>query len=282
MLPTFIIGLREGLEASMIVGIVAAFLVRQGRRDALRQVWIGVGIAVAVCLAVGILLNVVEQSLPERGQEALETVVGVIAVGLVTFMIMWMRKNARFLKSGLESAASAALAKNSARALVLMALLAVFREGFETAVFLLATFQESTDQATASIGALLGIVVAVFLGYGLYKGGTKINMKRFFTVTSVVLVVVAAGLLMTASHTAHEAGWVNLGQGTALNLQWLVRPGTPLSAVITGVLGIQPQPTVLEVTLWAVYLVVMLAVVLRPPNPPSPRVQQRRDATLKV
>jgi high-affinity iron transporter len=269
MLPTFIIGLREGLEAAMIVGIVAAFLVRQGRRDALRQVWIGVTLAVVLCLGVGITLDIVEQSLPQQGQEALETVVGLVAVALVTFMIFWMRRHARTLKGGLEASASDALRAGSTLALVLMAFLAVFREGLETAVFLLATFQVAANRAVAAGGAVLGIAVAVGLGYALYKGGARINLKRFFTLTSCVLVVVAAGLLMTAAHTAHEAGWVNFAQTEVLNLSWFVQPGTPWSSIVTGVLGIQPRPTAIEAAAWVSYLAVMLVVVLRRPRAPS-------------
>nr|WP_284289980.1 FTR1 family protein [Angustibacter aerolatus] len=147
MLPTFVIGLREGLEASLIVGIVAAFLVSQGRRDALRQVGVGVGAAVVLCLGFGVVLALLEQSLPQRQQEQLETVVGVVALGMVTWMVLWMRRHSRGLKGELEGAARAALARNSTRALVVMAFLAVLREGFETAVFLVAVFTASTPRA---------------------------------------------------------------------------------------------------------------------------------------
>jgi high-affinity iron transporter len=266
VLPTFVIGLREGLEAALIVGIVAAFLVSQGRRDAIRNVWLGVGAAIAICLGVGFGLDALERSLPQRQQEQLETVIGLIAVGMVTWMIFWMRKNARHLKKDLEGAAGSALARGSAGALVLMAFLAVFREGFETAVFLLSVFQSSTNTLTASLGALLGILLAAALGYGIYRGGVRINLQRFFTVTGSVLVVVAGGLLMTAAHTAHEAGWLNVGQGTVADLSWLVTPGTAQAALITGVLGIQPQPTVAEVTVWVLYVVPMLFVVLWKPR----------------
>ena len=272
MLPTFVIGLREGLEAALIVGIIAAFLAGQGRRDAIRQVWIGVGAAIVICLGVGFGLNALERNLPQRQQEQLETVIGLIAVGMVTWMIFWMRKNARHLKKDLEGAAGAALANGSARALVLMAFLAVFREGFETAVFLLSVFQSSTNAVTASLGALLGIALASALGYGIYRGGVRINLQRFFTVTGSVLVVVAGGLLMTAAHTAHEAGWLDLGQSTVADLSWLVTPGTAQAALITGVLGIQPQPTVAEVTVWVLYVVPMLVVVLwKPRRKPAPK-----------
>jgi high-affinity iron transporter len=270
VLPTFVIGLREGLEAALIVGIIAAFLARQGRRDALRQVWLGVSVAVAICLAIAVALRVLERELPDRGQEMLETVVGGLAVVMVTGMIIWMRKHARAMKGELEGAAAAALARGSARALVIMAFLAVLREGFETAVFLLATFQASGNATTAAIGAVLGIAVAVGLGWAIFHGGVRLNMGRFFTLTSVVLVLVAAGLVMTAVHTAHEAGWINFGQAQAADLTWLVRPGTPLASLLTGVLGIQPTPVVIEVIAWVAYLVPMLIFVLRPtPKPPA-------------
>jgi high-affinity iron transporter len=264
VLPTFVIGLREGLEASLIVGIVAAFLGRQGRRDALRQVWIGVGIAVVICLGIGIALQVISTDLPQRQQEGLETVVGLFAVAMVTYMVFWMRSHARDLKGHLEGAAAAALADGSTRALVLMAFLAVLREGFETAVFLLATFHASGNAGASATGAILGIALAVVLGYGIYRGGVRINLAKFFRVTGIVLVVVAAGLVMTAVHTANEAGWLTIGQVQALDLSWLVHPGTALSAIVTGVLGLQPYPVRIEVAAYLVYLVPMLAILLVP------------------
>jgi high-affinity iron transporter len=264
MLSTFVIGLREGLEAALIVGIIAGFLANRGRRDALRQVWLGVGAAVVICLVVGVVLEIVTAELPQAAQEGLETVIGLLAVAMVTYMILWMRKHARGMKAELESAAASALVRGSTGALVVMAFLAVLREGFETVVFLLAAFQASTSPLLAGFGALIGVAVAVALGYGIYRGGVKLNMARFFKVTGAVLVVVAAGLLMTAAHTAHEAGWLTIGQERALDLSWLVRPGTPISSLITGMLGIQPFPTVVEVVVWVVYAIPLLAYVLWP------------------
>lgn len=269
MLPTFVIGLREGLEASLIVGIIAAFLASQGRREALRQVWAGVVAAVLLCLGFGIALNALERSLPQRGQEALETVIGLLAVAMVTWMIFWMRSHSRSLKGDLEGSAAAALARGSARALVVMAFLAVLREGFETAVFLVSVFSASISPVQASTGALLGICVAAALGYGIYRGGVRLNLKKFFTATGVVLVVVAGGLLMTAMHTAHGAGWLNIGQSTLVDASTVVQPGTTQSALLTGVLGIQPQPTVAEVVSWVLYVVPMLAVMFVPARRPK-------------
>ena len=264
MLPTFVIGLREGLEAALIVGIIAAFLAQQGRKDALRQVWLGVAAAVVICIGIAVALQAISSDLPQRGQEGLETVVGVLAVGMVTYMIIFMRRNARNLKGELEGAAASALASGSARALVAMAFLAVLREGFETAVFLLATFDASGDATTSWLGAVTGILLAAAVGYGIYRGGVRLNLARFFLITGLVLVVIAAGLLMTAFHTANEAGWLTAGQAQAFDLSWLVRPGTPVSSLLTGVLGIQPFPAWIEVAAWLAYLVPMIVIVSWP------------------
>lgn len=284
MLPTFVIGLREGLEAALIVGIIAAFLGQQGRKDALRQVWIGTATAVAICIGVAIAFQAISSDLPQRQQEGLETVVGALAICMVTYMVVFMRKHARSMKKDLQGAAASALAQGSSRALVMMAFLAVLREGFETAVFLLATFHASGDASTSWLGAVLGIVLAAAIGYGIYKGGVKLNMARFFRVTGLVLVVVAAGLVMTAFHTAYEAGWLTAGQTQAFDLSWLVRPGTPVSSLLTGVLGIQPFPVWIEVIAWLAYLVPMLLLVAWPSGPakkprpvtpaPSPAIGQ--------
>lgn len=264
MLPTFVIGLREGLEASLIVGIIATFLDRRGRRDMLRPVWIGVVSAAVICLGVGITLYVVSREIRPEQQERLETVVGALAVAMVTYMIVWMRRHARAIKGQIEGAAASALARGSAGALVAMAFLAVLREGFETAVFLLATFETSHRTAYGVAGAALGIAVSAAIGYGIYKGGVRLNLARFFTATGAVLVLVAAGLVMTAFHTAFEGGWITAGQGRAFDLSWLVRPGTPIESLFTGVLGLQARPTAIEAVAWAVYAVPLLLFVCWP------------------
>jgi len=274
MIPTLVIGLREGLEASLIVGIIASFLARNGRRDALRATWIGVIAATVLCAGIGVLLVRLSESLNQRAQEAMETVIGAFAVVMVTFMIVWMNRHARYMKRDLEGAAAHALARGSATALVVMAFLAVLREGFETSVFLVSVLQESSSATSAAIGAVLGIAIAVAIGFGIYRGGVHLNLARFFKVTGLVLVLVAAGLTMTVLHTAHEAGWLNIGQAQALDLRWLVAPGTIQASLLTGVLGIQPRPTVTEVIGWLLYAVPMLALVGWPrgkrPAPATP------------
>jgi FTR1 family protein len=276
MLPTFVIGLREGVEAALIVGIVAAFLRQEGRQDALRWVWLGVGLALAICAAVGISLQIVNDDLPQRQQEMLETVVGLAAVVIVTAMIFWMRRNARGMAGELRENTRAALAKGSVGALIGMAFFAVLREGMETAVFLLAAFQSATNPATAGFGAVLGVLVAVVIGIGIYRGGLKINLARFFRLTGFVLVLVAAGLVASSLHTAHEAGWINFGQAQALDLTWLVVPGTWTASLLTGMLGLQPQPTVIELVGYLVFLIPMALFVLWPQRP---RALARKVAT---
>lgn len=280
MLPTFVIGLREGLEASLIVGIVAAFLNKHAvdRSRALRSMWIGVSAAVALCIAVGVGLHLAEQNLPQRQQERLETVIGVIAAGMVTWMILWMRKHARFLKKELESRAASAVALGSFGALVLMAFLAVLREGFETAVFLVAAFQNAENPSVAGTGAILGLLVAVGIGYAIYRGGLHINLAKFFRVTGVVLVLVAAGIVSMAMHTAHEGGWINFGQSQAMDLSAIVKPGSAFAALVTGMLGVNPRPTIGETVVWALYLFPMLAIVLWPTKSKS-KITNTTDMT---
>ena len=248
MLATFIIGLREGLEAALIVGIIAAFLTKNGRR--LTPMWIGVGSAVLLSLAVGITLAVVEHSLPQSAQEGMETVIGAVAVFFVTGMILWMSSHSRGLKRELEASAQHALGGGASSALVVMAFLAVLKEGFETSVFLLATFQASTSAAVAATGALLGILVSIGLGIAIYRGGVRINLSKFFRATGIFLVLVAAGLVVTALRTAHEAGWLNAGQQRTFDLSWLAPVGSIRGALFTGVLGILTGGLIISGMLW--------------------------------
>jgi high-affinity iron transporter len=279
VLPTFVIGLREGLEAALIVGIVAAFLVQQGRRDALRWMWLGVLLALLLCASAAVALRIAEQNLPQKEQEQFETIVALIAVGMITWMVVWMRRHSADLKGDLQERAKVALLEGSAIGLVAMAFLAVLREGLETAVFLLAAFQQSDRPGLTGTGAALGVLLAVILGYLIYRGGVKLNLSRVFRITGVVLVLVAAGLLSFAVHTGHEAGWVNVFLDRAIDLRWLIDPGSVQSALITGMFGIQPEPTVGEAIAFLAYAVPMTIYVLRPQKPrapaPAPTVPQR-------
>ncbi|WP_165310772.1 iron uptake transporter permease EfeU [Microbacterium protaetiae] len=262
MLATFVIGLREGLEAVLVVSIVAAFLKRNGISR--RPMWLGVFAAVLICIGVGVGLQAFEQALPQAQQEGLEAIIGVVAVIFVTAMIAWMAKNARGLKREIEAEATEALGRGTGWALAGMAFLAIIKEGFETAVFLLATLQASTSVWAAGLGALLGIAAACLVGYGLYTGGVKLNLGKFFRISSIFLIFVAAGLVLTALRRAHEAGWITIGQQHTVDLSWLAPIGSIRSALITGVLGIPADPRLIEVLGWFAYLVPMLLIAFWP------------------
>jgi len=274
VLATFVIGLREGLEAALIVGIIATFLRSNGRR--LTPMWIGVTIAILISVAVGVVLRVVETSLPQAAQEGMETVIGVVAIVFVTGMVLWMATHARFMKRELESAAQDALGDGTSRALAVMAFLAVLKEGFETAVFLLATFQAASNTAAAAGGAFLGVVAAALIGVGIFRGGVRLNLGRFFKVTSAFLVLVAAGLVLTALRTAHEAHWLNAGQQRTIDLHWLAPNGSIRGALFTGVLGIPSDPRVVEVLGWLCYLVPMALILFWPQRHRPGAIASRR------
>ncbi|NNC11209.1 ferrous iron transporter [Planctomonas sp. JC2975] len=275
MLATLVIGLREGLEAALIVGIIAAFLKRNGA--SLRPMWLGVSAALALSIAVGVILQAIEASLPQAGQEAMEAIVGAVAVVFVTTMIVWMKKHSRGMKKELEKEAAAALGNGTTWALAGMAFLAVLKEGFETSVFLLATFQASANALYAALGAVIGIAISVGIGIGIYSGGVRLNLSRFFTVTGVFLVFVAGGLVVSTLRSAHAAGLFDFGQQPTVDLSWLTPTGSVQSALLTGVLGIPADPRVIEVVAWLLYVVPVLAYSvwpqrLRPKGAAVPRV----------
>lgn len=262
MLATFIIGLREGLEAALIVGIIAAFLRKNGK--SLFAMWVGVVLALVLSVIVGIALEMTEHALPQASQEGMESVIGAVAVFFVTGMIMWMNTHAHNMKKELESDAAEAISQSSAWALASMAFLAVLKEGFETSVFLLATFSVAQSAMWAAVGAVTGLIVAVIIGCGLYFGGIRINLSRFFRFTGLFLILVAGGLIITSLQTAHEAGWLNIGQQRIADLSWLVPPGTVRSALITGVLGIPADPNQIQTVAWLLYIGMVSVMVYWP------------------
>ncbi|ETB01648.1 iron permease FTR1 family protein, partial [Mycobacterium avium subsp. paratuberculosis 10-4404] len=276
---TFLIGLREGLEASLIVSIVAAFLKRNGQT--LRPMFAGVAVAVLLSVAVGVGLDLLATSLPQAQQEMMETVINAVAVVFVTSMIIWMNRNAAQLKGELEREARQAVHRGGALALGAMAFLAVLKEGFETSVFLLAAAETSHGSRWfAVLGGVLGIATSIGLGVGLYFGGLRLNLGRFFRVTGVFLVLIAAGLVLGALRTAHEAGWLNIGQRQLFDLSGWIPSDSVLGAVTTGVLGIPADPRLVEVLGWLLYAVPVLVVFLRPARlAATPRARGRLLAT---
>lgn len=274
MLATFVIALREGLEAALIVSIIAAFLRKNGK--SLSAMWVGVFLAVVLSIIVGVALEMTERALPQASQESMEAVIGLVAVFFVTGMVMWMNTHAKDIKKELETGAAQAISQSSAFALASMAFLAVLKEGFETSVFLLATFSVAQSAVWAAVGAVVGLLMAVIIGWGFYVGGIRINLARFFRYTGMFLILVAAGLIISSLRSAHEAGWLNIGQDRVANLMWLVPPGTVQSALISGVLGVPTDPRQIEMAGWLLYIILVAVLIYWPARlRPSPKVAAR-------
>jgi high-affinity iron transporter len=199
---TLVIALREGLEASLIVGILIAYLKKTGRVELLKSLWFGVFSAIGAALLFGAILTFTSTTLSENGEKYFVGFTGLSAVGLVTWMIFWMKKTARFMKLELEQKASAAI---SAGALSLAAFTAVVREGLETSLFLYANFK-GNDPVGSTIGLLIGLGIAVSLGYGIYRGAIRFNLATFFKFSGAALVLVAANVFAYSLHELEEVG----------------------------------------------------------------------------
>lgn len=265
MLASFLIMLREGIEAALIVGIIAGYLARTGRSDWLPTVWIGVLLAVALSLFVGAAVLAVGSQFPQRTQELFEAVVGACAVVVLISMVFWMRKASRSIRRTMEHDIDVAMAdaRGPAWALIGMSFFAVAREGLESVFFLLALFQQSPGPA-APIGALLGIAVALVLGYGIYRGGVRLDLRRFFKWTGVFIILVAAGLASTVLRNLHEAGIWNHLQQPVWDMTERLPVGSLVGTVLSGLFGYHDAPVLGEVLIWAIVLGGGLYFFLRP------------------
>ncbi|MFF1871663.1 iron uptake transporter permease EfeU [Kitasatospora herbaricolor] len=274
MFGNYLIGLREGLEASLVVCILIAYLVKTGRREKLAPVWTGVGVAVGLSMAFGALLQFGSSQLTFEAQEALGGSLSILSVGLVTWMVFWMRRTARHLKAELHGKLDAAIAMGTF-ALVTTAFLAVGREGLETALFIWSAVQATDDGWNPLVGAALGLLTSVVLGWLFYRGALRINLARFFTWTGAMLVVVAAGVLAYGVHDLQEAGWIPGLHSQAFDISSTIPKDSWYGTLLKGVFNFQPDPTVLQLAVWAAYLVPTLAIFLglfgsRPAAPPAP------------
>lgn len=264
MFSNYLIGLREGLEASLVVCILIAYLVKTDRRDALKPIWIGIGVAVALAFGFGCALEFGSQELTFEAQEALGGSLSIIAVGLVTWMVFWMRRTARHLKAELHGKLDAALQMGTG-ALVATAFLAVGREGLETALFVWASVRAAGDGSPRPLtGAALGIATAIVLGWLFYRGALRINLARFFVWTGGMLVVVAAGVLAYGVHDLQEARWLPGLKNRAFDISDTIDPSSWYGTVLKGVFNFQPDPTVVQVTVWLLYLIPTLTLFLVP------------------
>ncbi|MEU6815321.1 iron uptake transporter permease EfeU [Streptomyces sp. NPDC046860] len=278
MFSNYLIGLREGLEASLVVCILIAYLVKTGRRDALRPIWAGIAVAVALALGFGCALEFGSQELTFQAQEALGGSLSIVAVCLVTWMVFWMRRTARHLRSELHGRLDAALAMGTG-ALVATAFLAVGREGLETALFVWASVHAASDGTPRPlIGVALGLATAVLLGWLFYRGALRINLAKFFTWTGGMLVVVAAGVLAYGFHDLQEAGWVPGLTNVPFDISGAIPPDSWYGTLLKGVFNFQPDPTAVQITVWLLYLVPVLTLFLLPSRGPARNAGAVADA----
>ena len=272
MVANFLIGLREGLEAALVVSILIAYLVKTGRQHLLPRVWLGVGVAVVVSLAFGAVLTFGPKGLTFTAQEAIGGTLSIVAVAFVTWMIFWMARTARAMSGELRSAIDRA-AEAGRWSLAVVALLAVGREGLETAIFLWAATQAAAG-ATGSttqplVGAVLGLAVAVVLGYLVFRGAVKINLSRFFFWTGIFLIFVAAGVLSYGVHDLQEAGILPGLNTLAFDVSHVIPPTSWYGTLLKGVFNFSPATSVLEAVVWLAYVVPVLTLFI---------VQSRRRA----
>ncbi|WP_457185209.1 iron uptake transporter permease EfeU [Nocardioides sp. P5_E3] len=269
MLANYLIGLHEGLEAALVVSILVAYLVKTDRRHLLPRIWAGIALAVGVSLAFGAALTFGPRGLTFEAQELIGGGLSIVAVGFVTWMIFWMARAARGLSGELRGRIDVA-AEGSRWSLVVVAVLAVGREGLETALFLWAATQAGTRDAVGAatptwqplLGAALGILTAVALGYLIYRGALSINLSRFFTWTGAFLIVVAAGVLAYGVHDLQEARFLPGLHDLAFDVSDSVDMNTWYGALLKGIFNFSPATTKLEAAAWLLYAVPVMALFL--------------------
>lgn len=261
MTASFFFALRDGLEAALIVGLVAAYVTKLKRRDLLGQVLLGAAVAIVVCLVAGAAALIVLKELPEIVQATFEGTTAVLAIIVLTWMLFWMRRQGRLMKGQLERDVDVALSRGAGMALVLMAFLAVAREGLELTLVLLPLLTASTDDFLVFVAGLGGLLTAAAIGYAIFRMGVRINLSRFFTVTGVILIFVAAGLAMYAVNEFHSAGF--LSQGPVLFDASTVLPETGVfGSLLSGLIGYQEAPTLLQGIAYVAYLIPVLGLFL--------------------
>jgi high-affinity iron transporter len=268
----FIIALREGIEAALIVSILLAYLKQLQRTDRSKLVWWGTGLALAVSIAAGTLIFVVGGEFEGTAEQVFEGIVTLSAVVVLTWMIFWMRRQGARIKSELQEKVDTALVAGGF-ALAALAFFAVLREGIETALFIFAAAEGTAVEAGGIggqlIGAALGLGSATVLGVLLYRGGIRLNLRTFFRATGAVLIVIAAGLFAYSIHELQEAGWFPVLESHAFDLSATLPDDAGVGAVLRGLVGYNADPTVLEVVSWLAYLVVIGALYLRPVTIPT-------------
>ena len=263
MLSTFLIALREGLEAALIVGILVAYLVKTGRTRLLPSLWIGVSLAIASSLALGGFLSFTSAELSTRGEEFFAGTTSFLAVGFVTWMVFWMKRAARGLRDELHGKIDSAVGAGSI-AIAVTAFVAVVREGLETALFIYTNFKTVGPASSATIGLVLGLALAVALGYLIYNRSVKINLSKFFQVTGTALVIVAAGVLSYGIHEYQELGWLPGADSYIWDVTSWMAKDSILATVLAGSIGFDTTTAWLQFLVSAAYIAIVLWLYLKP------------------
>ena len=276
MITGFLIGLREGVEAALIVGIIVAYLVRTGNRDRLPLVWLGTTGAIAASVLLGALLFVTVGSLEEPYEQLFEGAAMLLAAGVVTWMLFWMRRQARAVRGALETDVARSLGTGGALGLAVLAFVAVVREGIETALFLFSLVTAAGpatdgDPAAVLAGAAAGLLAAAAIGYLVYRGSARLDLSTFFVWTGVALIFVAAGLVSRAVHEFAEIGLIAIGTQTAFDVSDVLPQASGVGQFLRAALGYSSQPEVVTVAAYLAYLIPVLYLYLRPARPaPAP------------
>ena len=266
MFIAFLIMLREGFEATLIIGILASYLVHTGRSKALPSLWLGIVVALIVAAGAGIAIELTGTEFPQKQQELFEGLVGLVAVCMLVSMVFWMRRAGRSIKRELEAKVESSLKEQVSGwnwSLALVAFLVTGREGLEAAVFLIAVIQQSPGPAMP-VGAALGLICAAILGWAVFKGGMKIDLRRFFRWTGAFVILVAGGLVASSLAKFHEAGLWNHLQSTVFDLSNVLPSDGLLGTLLGGLLGYRDAPSVGEVLAYLAFTIPALILFLMP------------------
>jgi high-affinity iron transporter len=270
VIQTLLTGLREGLEAALVVGMIVAFIIRAGRRELLRWVWAGVGAAVVLSLGFAGVLTFTARELPGSAEAAFAGFTSIFAVGFVTWMVFWMRRHSRQMSNHVQGHVGSALSSGG-RALATAAFLAVIREGLETALFLWPTVRAAGNGIAPVLGAFIGLGASVLLGRLIYRRSIKLNLQKFFTYTGVALIVVAAGVLAHALAEFQNIGWLPGGHAFAYDFSHRFTEEGWFGSLLKGTLSLTPEMTWLGAITYVGYLATTISLFLRRPKVVAPR-----------
>jgi high-affinity iron transporter len=277
-------GLREGVEAALIVSIILAYLAKTGNRQHFGKIFAGTAVAVGASLAIGIVLFVTVGGFEEPYEQLFEAGAMFLATGVLTWMLFWMRRQARTVKGELQAAVDRVLSSGSAWGLAALAFTAVIREGVETSLFLLGQVKAAADsvaggEASVLLGALVGLAIAVAIGWVIYVGARRINYGTFFRLTGQALIFIAAGLLSHAVHELIEVGWITVGTQTAFDISAILPHDQGLGQFLRALVGYTSRPEVVTLIVYLLYLVPVLWLYLRPVPAAAPAPEERPAVT---